>query len=83
MLLSPIQKECVQSASNQKNNNKKRGYVSIKILEKNHKKEQETEKIINEVLDKINSSIDRGYLRRHLCTGKRQQASLCNIIWTE
>ena len=67
MLLSPIQKSVYKSASNQKNNNKKGGYVSIKILEKNHKKEQETEKIINEVLNKINSSIDRGYLKEDIC----------------
>ena len=67
-----------KSASNQKNNNKKGGYVSIKILEKNHKKEQETEKIINEVLDKINSSIDRGYLKEDICVLVRdnKQASV-------
>ena len=78
MLLSPIQKSVYKSASNQKNNNKKGGYVSIKILEKNHKKEQETEKIINEVLDKINSSIDRGYLKEDICVLVRdnKQASV-------
>ena len=78
MLLSPIQKSVYKSASNQKNNNKKGGYVSIKILEKNQKKKQETEKIINEVLDKINSSIDRGYLNEDICVLVRdnKQASV-------
>ena len=78
MLLSPIQKSVYKSASNQKNNDKKGGYVSIKILEKNHKKEQETEKIINEVLNKINSSIDRGYLKEDICVLVRdnKQASV-------
>ena len=67
MLLSPLQRSVYESALNQKDNNKKGGYVSIKILEKNQKKELETEKIINEVLDTINSSIDRGYQQEDIC----------------
>ena len=78
MLTSPVQKRVYESASNQKNNNKKGGYVSIKILEKNQKKEQEIEKIINEVLDKINSSVERGYLYEDICVLVRdnKQASV-------
>ena len=69
---------CTKVPQTKKITIKKGGYVSIKILEKNHKKEQETEKIINEVLDKINSSIDRGYLKEDICVLVRdnKQASV-------
>ena len=78
ILLSPVQRSVYESASSQKNNNKKGGYISIKILEKTQKKEQETEKIINEVLDKIISSIDRGYQQEEICILVRdnKQASI-------